>query len=126
MLYRLPLYFLFVISLLFAQAPANQNQQQQKEDPPGRIEGQVVNAITGEPLKKASLILSPMQPRGGDITPSSAMTDATGHFTISNITPGTYRLSAERTGFVRADYGATGPMRGGTTITVSSGQEFKL
>jgi hypothetical protein len=140
MFYRSTLYLLS--SLLFAQnqivvqtgvppaqqAPNQQPQQQQpqKEEPPASLEGQVVNAITGEPLKKVMLMLAPLQQRGGDFTPSSTTSDANGHFVITNIPPGPYRLSSERTGFVRGSYGSPSPMRPGTTLTLSSGQELKL
>ncbi len=142
--YRPVLYLLFSISGLFSQnlgvvptagpgavppgqqTPNQQPQpQQQKEEPPASVEGQVVNAITGEPLKKVMLVLTPNQQRG-DSTLYSATSDASGQFTITNITPGSYRLSSERTGFVRGSYGSPSPMRPGTTLTLSSGQELKL
>jgi hypothetical protein len=141
--YRPLLFLLSAISILFAQnatlvlSPVpqptqqtpNQEQQQpqqpQKDEPPGTVEGQVVNALTGEPLKKVMLILNPTQQQA-DATPYSTTSDASGHFAMSNIAPGRYRLTAERTGFVRGDYGSPGPMRPGSTLTLSSGQEMKL
>ena len=144
MAYRPVLYLLFSISPLFAQnlgvvstvgpgavppgqQTPNQQQppQQQKEEPPASLEGQVANAITGEPLKKVMLILTPNQQRP-DSTPYSTTSDASGHFAMANIAPGSYRLASERTGFVRGAYGSPGPMRPGTTLTLSSGQELKL
>ncbi len=145
MSYRLTLCLISIISLLFAQnsattivlpngqvrqlpqqpTPDQQQQQPQKEEPPASLEGQVVNAVTGEPIKKASILLNPAQPKQ-DATSYSTITDVNGHFGMSNISPGAYRLSSERTGFVRGEYGSAGPMRVGITLTLSASQEMKI
>jgi hypothetical protein len=90
------------------------------------IEGQAVNALTGEPLKKVQITL------GGRITPDGrpsatpgAVTDAGGRFVIESIDPGRYNISAERNGFVRFQYGARGPGRPGTPLTLSPGQRMR-
>jgi len=92
------------------------------------IEGKVFSAATGEPVKRANLIL-----RRADISPStgnmptsySTATDAGGSFAMKDIDPGKYRLSVTRTGFVQAEYGARGPLRPGTTLTLASGQHLQ-
>jgi hypothetical protein len=95
-----------------------------KEEPPGRIEGSVANAISGEPIKRATIVFMPAENRP-DANFYSASTDAAGKFVVPRIAPGRYRASADRTGFVRTEYGAKGSSRMGTTITVASGQEMK-
>ena len=40
-------------------------QQPEQQVPPGGIEGQVVNAATGEPVRKVSLVLMPVMSRQG-------------------------------------------------------------
>src|SRR5712692_5714773 len=56
------------------------------------IEGTVVSASTGEPLKKARLTLRAMgQPNG---TAYGATTDGAGHFLIDDVDPGRYNFSA--------------------------------
>src|ERR1017187_575743 len=91
------------------------------------IQGQVLNNATGEPLKKASLNL-----QRTDMTPDmmsmpttySTATDASGKFAMKDIEPGKYRLSVTRNGFVPTSYGARGPNRLGTTLSLSRGQNL--
>jgi Carboxypeptidase regulatory-like domain len=86
------------------------------------------NAATGAAVKKADLAL-----RRVDLKPStgaqqanySAITDAGGKFAIQDLDPGKYRLSASANGFVQASYGARGPNRPGTTLTIEAGQHLK-
>src|SRR5512134_83718 len=51
----------------------------------GSIEGQVFNAATGEPLKKASVSLRRLDSRG---QPLATVADATGQFSIPGVEPG--------------------------------------
>lgn len=105
--------------------PGNQpGAQPEKEQTPASIEGQVVNGITGEPIKRVNLMLMGAPPRP-EASSYSATTDASGNFTMSNIPPGTYQLSAEKTGYVRGNYGARGAMRPGSSLTLSAGQTLK-
>ena len=73
-------------------------------------EGAVVNSITGEPVRKATVVLRSMD-RGG--AGYSAVSDATGRFVIMGLNPGKYHLSAERVGFARQEFGAKRPNRAG-------------
>ena len=92
------------------------------------IQGQVLNAVTGEPLKKANLNL-----QRTDMTPDvislptsySTSSDASGKFAMKDIEPGKYRLGVTRNGFVATSYGARGPNRPGTTLSLSRGQNMK-
>ena len=60
------------------------------------IEGHVLNSLTGAPLRKVSVALtSPNAP-----IRLVADTDAEGRFEFIGLPPGTYRLSASRTGFL--------------------------
>src|ERR1039457_4555632 len=62
---------------------------------PCRVEGAVVNAITGQPVRKARLTLWPA--KGGD--PVTGSTDAQGKYALANVAPGAYRLQASRDGY---------------------------
>lgn len=92
------------------------------------IEGQVLNAVSGEPLKKASLALMRT-----DISPGEAMlpnsygttSDAQGKFAMKDIEPGTYRLLVNRNGYVSMMYGARGAGRPGTALSLSRRQHMK-
>jgi protocatechuate 3,4-dioxygenase beta subunit len=121
--------------LAAAQQPgtvSSQPGQSQQFNPPVQptrpedlcsIEGQAVNALTGEPLKKAHVTMNNL---GGqtNATPG-AVTDASGRFVIENIDPGRYNVSAERNGFVRFQYGSRGPGRPGAPLTLSPGQRTR-
>jgi protocatechuate 3,4-dioxygenase beta subunit len=92
------------------------------------IDGQVFSAATGEPVKKANLILrrADVSPSSGNMPTSySTATDAGGSFAMKDIDPGKYRLSVTRTGFVQGEYGARGPLRQGTTLTLAAGQHLQ-
>jgi protocatechuate 3,4-dioxygenase beta subunit len=118
---RLAILLTLVTPLAFAQSPAQTPQK-------GSIEGQVVNAATGEPLRKATVML-----RSSDGRRSSTYggtTDAGGNFTLKDLEKGSYRLSVERTGFVRSEYGGRGSSGagrgpgGGAAITLDAGQKI--
>jgi protocatechuate 3,4-dioxygenase beta subunit len=111
------------------QARQGQGQQQQQQvQPPGTVTGVVVNAKTGEPLRKVLVTLRPSG-RGGQGGPggpgaggAAASSDNSGEFRITGVPPGTYTLTGERTGFVRAAYGEDQPGGQARTIEVTSNQ----
>jgi protocatechuate 3,4-dioxygenase beta subunit len=89
------------------------------------IEGKVVNATTGEPVRKANLLLQQAERTPTGYQPPYVTTsDAEGRFSMKDLEPGRYRLSAMRTGFVRVEYGAKVPGRVGTTITLIQSQKL--
>ena len=99
---------------------------QTKPDDLCSLSGQVSNASTGEPLRRALVVLrrTDMSPGATTIqVPQSATTDAAGRFAMAGIAPGKYRLSAERNGFIAAQYGARGPGKAGTLLTLEAGQK---
>ena len=73
----------------------------QVSDPaPATIEGQVVSAITGQPLRKAKVQLFRRGATPFDMGVISGMSDDGGRFKIENLAPGKYGLSGSRTGYV--------------------------
>ena len=66
--------------------------------------GRVVNALNGQPVKKAAVQLARGVERGPRSAPASVLTNAEGVFRFEGVPPGAYRLSASRTGFVRGLY----------------------
>ena len=85
------------------------------------LQGQVLNLVTGEPVRKANLAL---QPESGGTT-LKAVSDNAGKFAIENVDPGRYTLAAERQGFVKQNYGAKRPTGPGTTLELKASQELK-
>lgn len=90
----------------------------------GAVEGMIVNALTGEALRKATVRVrrTDGQGRGASF---SATTDAAGRYAISDLEPGAYRVTAERNGFVESEYGARGTRRQGSPVTVGKGQRVR-
>ena len=92
------------------------------------VAGTVANAISGEPLRKATLTLRSQDMKPGNINPPPTYTttsDASGAFAIVGVPPGNYRLSAARGGFVGMEYGARTPGRTGKPITLAPGQTMR-
>ena len=75
-------------------------QQAVDSDKTAAVEGQVNNALTGEPLVRAHVVLrgnsAPTQKQYG------ALTTAEGKFSVTGIAPGNYRASVDKVGFVMA------------------------
>jgi protocatechuate 3,4-dioxygenase beta subunit len=82
----------------------------------------VVNAITEEPVRKATVVLRAMD-RGA--AAYSSVTDASGHFAIASINPGKYHVSAERVGFARQEFGAKRPNQAGAAVVFSPAESRK-
>lgn len=107
------------------QGPGRQRPVQQetvrKPEESGVVEGAVVNANTGEPIRKATVTLrrtETAQAAAGLPRIYTATTDPAGRYVIPDVAPGKYRLSAARNGFVESDYGVRDPQLAGTVLTV--------
>ncbi len=92
----------------------------------GTVEGTVSNALTGTPLRKTNIMLN--RQNSGPTAPGarsnySGSTDASGHYSISGIEPGTYRLSADHTGYLQMQYNARRPGGPGTSLDVGRAQK---
>lgn len=109
-----------VFSLLLMGA--SQSQQGRQVQDTATVEGFVVRAGTTEPIARARVVLTK---EGGPPATMTATTDGGGKYSIRNVAPGRYRLSATRDGYVRAEYGQRGPTRSGTPITLGAKQELK-
>ena len=107
-------------SILFLATPL-QSQQPIAAPEKARIEGRVVRAGTGEPLKKAWVVLQKAEARE---MPRAATTDADGKFVLTDIEPGRYRLVTRRNGYVTREHGQRAPDRPGVTLTLAPGQRL--
>ena len=110
--------------ILFALACFAQTQER------SAVAGRVVSAVTGAPLKKASVWLEPFSPtRGVNGAPSvslpAATTDAEGRFTLDDVEPGSYFLLAQRVGYLDQGYGAPDPQVVGPPLDLTAGQTLR-
>ena len=96
--------------------PAAPQAQPTKPEDLCTIEGHIYNAVTGAPLKKATVVV--MRADGGPNSQPpqsfSTGTDSAGKFAMKDIEPGKYRMTVTRNGFVTATYGARGRYGGNT------------
>jgi hypothetical protein len=78
------------------------------------LSGTVVDSQTGNPLPKTQIFLEPPDPSpAGSSRATTAIitTDATGAFSMVGIDPGSYRLKAQRNGYMELYSGARRPGR---------------
>ena len=87
------------------------------------IQGSVVNAVTGMPVRKAHLMILPAE-AGFDLQ-YRAESDAQGHFVITDIKPGKYWIWLEKKGFLKQQYGAGAPGSVNKIYTLSPGQQIR-
>src|ERR1039457_7067549 len=107
--------------LLLPLALAAQN----KPEDPCSISGQGTKAASGGTGRRALVYLRriDMSPGMSSIQVSNTVTtDAAGRFAMAGVAPGKYRLSAERNGFLVAQYGGRGAGKPGTLLTLEPGQ----
>ena len=85
------------------------------------VAGTVVRLDTGEPLKKATVIL-----RNHDNVEQSAfaITDAQGRFQFDKVEFGTYSLDASHNGFVKLRYGQKKHTDPGANLSLAAGQKI--
>jgi len=106
---------------LTVSSSAQTSTGEPKAPPKASLQGTVVKEPSGEPLKKAIIeLIAENQEEGGNYTATS---DQEGHFAISDIAPGRYRIFVERTGFLEVDEKRR--RSEGLLLSLEAGQELK-
>ncbi|MCP5115832.1 MAG: carboxypeptidase regulatory-like domain-containing protein, partial [bacterium] len=85
------------------------------------VSGQVVDQQTGEPLRKTNLALQTSS--GRDRKTYATRSDAAGQYVFRDVEPGSYRLSAERFGYLRQQYNPRDDSAG-VTLQLRAGQQL--
>jgi uncharacterized surface anchored protein len=118
---RMRLALIFVcVAALAAGVPA-QTLASTKEPARASLEGNVVKEPGGEAIKKAIVeLIGENQEENGNYTATS---DPDGHFKISNIQTGRYRMFVERTGYIEVDKKRRRSQ--GVSLSIAAGQELK-
>ena len=119
-----------------AQTGQTQTQSQAatpiEKPKPATMSGQVIS-VNGEPVRRAEVTARRIDAGavaggGGPMMgPGAARvaTDPSGMFKFTELDPGRYLVSVDKSGYVRQAYGATHPGRmAGSPITLSAGQEL--
>jgi hypothetical protein len=111
-------------------------------DDTASIIGRVVDARSGQPIKNAQVALRPVGREGVALSffdakrasliaaeqPAqfAAKTDALGYFRLTSVVVGDFTLSAQKAGYLRTNYGSTGPGELGAVIAVRGGPALDL
>jgi Carboxypeptidase regulatory-like domain len=111
---------LLVASVLGVPGSCAQSGAQQRNL--AQIQGQALNAITNEPVRKVWVSLQRLEASNASAT---TLTGANGVFLMRDIEPGRYRLWAERSGYVRSGFGAKSVGSPGTVLVVDAGQNLR-
>jgi Carboxypeptidase regulatory-like domain len=121
---------LLLASYLVAQEPPGMPSQPASSAPPPvsakdkcTVEGKVLDAADGKPLRKTIITLFPSERR--ETRPMSVTTDSDGIFVFRGVDPGRFRISATRRGYVTQQYGQTASNRPGTLLTLQAGQHVR-
>ena len=84
------------------------------------ISGTALAADTGQPLRDATVTIRQAGAQGS--SSESVATDASGHFAIKNLEPGSYSLNAGHAGYLTMQFGQKDPNGPGRMLTLRPGQ----
>jgi 5-hydroxyisourate hydrolase-like protein (transthyretin family) len=124
----------FTLLPIFSLFAAVQNPSPSPNTSPDTVTltGRVVNALTGDPVRNVNLrliiVTNPSERTVGSeaVQNASAVSDAQGNFQFTDLLPGRYTLSADKTGFVRQQYGArAGQLSPSAPLIGEPGQQIK-
>jgi hypothetical protein len=86
---------------------------------PGVIQGTVLSGATGQPLRRAQVVLRPADSKAGS---TFQTTDDSGGFTFPKVPVGRYTITVQRDGFLPLSAGRIGSYKMPPIFSVSSGQ----
>src|SRR5690242_16658339 len=124
---------LYVLTALLSTAQITPPQTTPAPPPPtaapqpAMVRGHVVGADSGQPLRKAQVRATLVDPRpdargAGPFRERSTTTDVDGKYELTDLAPGRYNITAFKSSYVSAAWGQTQPMQPGTPIDVKAGQ----
>ena len=87
---------------------------------PGSIAGVVRSDSTGQPLRRAQVLLSPAETGGSSLIQT---TDERGKFSFPKVIPGTYSVTVERDGYLKQTAGRIGAYKMPPIFLLQPGQD---
>ena len=88
------------------------------------IRGRVINAVTGIPVRRASIRASYVNDQGRGDPGRSATTDDNGGFELRELPAGRWTLRASKTGYIEQQFGQRGVFAAVDPVTLAEGQQF--
>ncbi|MEN6601533.1 MAG: carboxypeptidase-like regulatory domain-containing protein [Bryobacteraceae bacterium] len=116
---------ILISAALLAGAFQEKQQEQAKpavEEKKASIEGTIVDAASGSPLKNVS-VASLLTTSGGSRT--GATTDEAGHYVLKDLDAGKYMVFARHPRYVPQMYGSRDRPMAGTPLSLAAGQTLK-
>ncbi len=86
---------------------------------PGVIQGTVLSGGTGQPLRRAQVVLKPTDPKAGS---TFQTTDESGGFSFPKVATGRYTITVQRDGYLPLSAGRIGSYKMPPIFSVQSGQ----
>ena len=86
---------------------------------PGVIQGTVLSGATGQPLRRAQVVLKPTDPKAGS---TFQTTDESGAFSFPKVPTGRYTITVQRDGYLPLSAGHIGSYKMPPIFSVQSGQ----
>jgi hypothetical protein len=87
---------------------------------PGSIAGTVRSDSTGQPLRRAQVVLSPADASGSSL---AQITDDKGKFSFPKVAPGTYSVTVQRDGYLKQTAGRIGAFKMPPIFLIQPGQD---
>ena len=97
------------------QAPVREGQATPRWSGSASLAGTVVNDVTGAPVRRATVAIW----SSDSAIRLSTATDDAGRFRFADLPEGRYGASVSKRGYVTMNYGATKPLRPGTTFVIA-------
>lgn len=101
-----------------ASNPAPDSGDERK---PGSISGIIRSDLTGQPLRRAQVVLNPEEAGAGSLVQT---TDETGRFSFPKVTPGSYSITVLRDGYLQQSAGRIGAYKMPPLFLVQPGQDI--
>jgi hypothetical protein len=107
-----------------AQAIGGRDASARDKPTTARLSGRVVAADTGKPLRGAIVHVASTDTRNLNDRGRLLLADEDGRWTLTEMAPGGFTVSASKGGYLTLRYGQKRPFEPGKTIVLTAGQSF--